>query len=351
MAGPIAKLFGGLLRPRPPQGSPLGEVEPGLGGYAMPSGPAGQAGFPGSTSATRTFKNATPRSVGIRADTNVGWESGLSSTPQVRQVPRTPGVRTRNPRQSPAVTTPQPELTRKMQNNSPAEWYGGQPLSTQPGYDLAGQNPLRHAEASGGHSVRETETPATQRQPMISGGAPGGVPGGSGNVRNTIAQRYKNVPGEMHTYQSAPRGDMEKQGIGTEGVAPGDVETTSVTVPSRFVFDGGGVQSWSVERQMPYTGRGDGARGADLNGQRYYGLGGYDNFSNAGQGSYGKSRLEGPNHRPTNFQQPAPWSAQYYDTTDSVGTQDQAGTNAQSPNLVYVSPSSGRATNGTGRTG
>lgn len=327
MAGAIAKLFGGLLHPQPPQGSPLGEVQPGLGGYDMPAGPAGQSGFPGSTSAVRTFRGATPRAVKIEADTNTGFEQGLSATPQVRQVPRTPGVRIRNPRLAPAVSTPQPELTRQLQNNSPAEFYGGPPLKVRQGDETAGGNPLGK---QGGHSVRDTETPMTQRQPQISGGVPG-----SANVRNTIAERYKNPPGQAHTYMSAPRGDQAAQ---------------PVTVENRFVFEGGGVQTWYTERQMPYTGRGDGARGADLNGQRYYAEGA-PQFLNAGSGSYGVGRLQGPNHRPTNFQQPAPWSANYYDTTDSVGTADQPGTAAQSPNLVYTSPSAGRATNTTGRSG
>lgn len=310
----------------------------------MPPGPAGQAGFPGSTSATRTFRGASPRAAKIEADTDTGFEQRLSSVPQVRQVPRTPGVRIRNPRSSPAISTPQPELTRQLQDNSPAEFYGGQPLKTRPGANNIGINPLGR-DGVRADSVRDTETPMIQRQPVIGVGTPGAQ-----NVRNQVAQRYKNAPGEMHTYRSAPRGDTEQPGIGTEGAAAGDTETTMVTVQNRFVFPGGGNTTWFMERQMPYTGRGDGARGADLNGQRYYAEGA-PQFLNAGQGSYGNARLQGPNHRPTNFQQPAPWSANYYDTTDSVGTTDQPGTSSQAPNLVYVSPSAGRAGNGTGRTG
>lgn len=297
----------------------------------MPSGPDGQSGFPGSTSATRTFKGASPRSVKIEADTNVGFEQELSATPQVRQVPRKAGQRTPNPRLSRSVATPQPELTRQLQAD-PRTFYGGPPLKVRPGDETAGGNPLGR---QGGHSVRDTETPVTQRQPQISGGAPGGVPGGSGNVRNTIAERYKAVPGEAHTYMSAPRGDAPAQ---------------AVTVDSRFVFAGGGVQTYGMERQMPYTGRGDGARGADLNGQRYYAEGAPE-FLNAGTGSYGNARLLGPNHRPTNFSQPAPWSSQYYDTTASVGSDAQSGTDAQVPNLVYVSPQPSRSRNRTGREG
>jgi hypothetical protein len=123
-----------------------------------------------------------------------------------------------------------------------------------------------------------------------------------------------------------------------------------VTVPSRFVWDGGGVQTWSVQRQMPYTGRGDGARGADLNGTRYYAEGPPVNL-NGGLGAYGVARLRGPNHRPVYFNEPAPWTSQYYDTTASVGTPDAPGPGGQAPDAVYVSPEVPRGFNSTGRTG
>jgi hypothetical protein len=102
-------------------------------------------------------------------------------------------------------------------------------------------------------------------------------------------------------------------------------------------------------REMPYGGRGDGARGAALSGQRYYATGQRDQFGNAGQGDYGIARERG-GKRPVSFTEPAPWSTNYYDTTDSVGTADTPGTNTQAPNQVYYSPSSGRAVNTTGRT-
>jgi hypothetical protein len=116
------------------------------------------------------------------------------------------------------------------------------------------------------------------------------------------------------------------------------------------VFAGGGVQTWSVQRQMPYNGRGDGARGADLNGTRYYATGAPVNVNGA-NGEYGIGRLRGPNHRPTVFTEPAPWSQNYYDTTQTTGTPDQPGPATQAPDMVYVSPSAGRASNSTGRTG
>jgi hypothetical protein len=102
---------------------------------------------------------------------------------------------------------------------------------------------------------------------------------------------------------------------------------------------------------MPYAGRGDGARGANLNGQRYYATGQADQFFNAGMGDYGIRRISGGGvSRPVSFTEPAPWTANFYDTTAEVGTTAAPGANAQSPNMVYVSPSGGRASNSTGRT-
>jgi hypothetical protein len=102
---------------------------------------------------------------------------------------------------------------------------------------------------------------------------------------------------------------------------------------------------------MPYGGRGNGARGADLDGQRRYATGQETEFWNAGQGDYGIARQRG-GKRPVGFTQPAPWSSQFYDTTESVGTADNPNTQpAQQPQSVYVSPSGRRASNSTGRRG
>lgn len=285
MAGLIARLFGGGSKP--PDPNPL----PGIGGYSMPAGPDGETGFPGSTSAVRTFKGASPRDVKLREDKL----RGTQTVTQTRQ---------------------------QMQDNSPAEFFGGPMLHTRPGMnDTAGANPLGK-DGQPEDSVRDTETPMNRRQPQISTGTPGAE-----NVRNSAAERYKNPPGQQHAYRSSPN--------------PGK-PVTPVTVQNRFVFAGGGVQTWYMERQMPYTGRGDGARGADLNGQRYYAEGA-PAFVNAGQGNYGDARLMGPQHRPTVFAQPAPWSAQYYDTTADTGTYDAPGPSSQVVEASYVSPNPPRS--------
>ncbi len=336
MAGLMTRLLGGRPQPDP---DPL----PGQGGYDAAPGPYGGTGFPGSTSSTRTFRGASPRAAKIRADTDTGFEQALSATAQVRQASYRgdiPGAGTASPRATPPVATPQPLAAALMQGNSAAEFYGGQPLRTRPGYDLAGGNPLSGAARAGGHSARETTTPWRDAQPVIGAGTPGAA-----NVRNQVAQRYKNPAGQLHGYRPAPRADQP--GSTPSAAAAG----APVQVPNRFTFPGGGSQTWSVEREMPYGGRGDGARGADLNGTRYYAAGGYDNFFNAGQGAYGQARLAGPLHRPTVFAEPAPWSANYYDTTAGVGTPDNPGAAGQAPDMVYLSPQAPRASNSTGRTG
>jgi len=105
-----------------------------------------------------------------------------------------------------------------------------------------------------------------------------------------------------------------------------------------------------MQRQMPYGSgeRGDGARGAQLTGTRYYAEG-PPVALNAGLGDYGVRRLRG-GKRPVGFTEPAPWTSQFYDTTASVGTPDSPGPGGQSPDDVYVSPDPGRAgANSTGR--
>lgn len=352
MAGLIAKLFGGKESPALDM-----EPAPGVGGYTLGAGPANQTGFPGSTKQTRTFPSPpnSPRVAKIRADTDSGANNAMGTTPEVRQVSYrgdVKGANIRNPRATPAVVLPQTAIRQEMQHNSDAEFYGGPALRTRPGNETAGGYINRSAANRMGlqaADARDTTTPWTDAQPEIGGHAPGAQ-----NVRNDVAERYKYPGGIMHTYQSAPRADQaipNRGGQATDGnVHPGSV-TQSVTVPDRFFDDG--VIGWSVLREMPYGGRGNGARGADLNGQRYYATGQSDQFWNAGQGGYGIARQRGAgNKRPVSFTQPAPWTAQYYDTTADVGTQDNPNDNpAQQPSSIYVSPGGLRASNSTGRTG
>lgn len=344
MAGLIAALFGGKPRPEDTT-NPF----PGIGGYAMGPGPAGQSGYPGSTAATRTMRGRNARLAKVRSDTNTGWESGLGSATVTRQAAyraETTGSRIANPRTTPTVTTPLGQLRQNMRQ-SPAEFYGGPSDCTIPGNNTAGGTPMTPAQQAGGHSQRDTVTPWTRAQAPLGGMAPG-----SQNVRNQIAQNYKAVPGQVRTYRSAARADQAPVlpgGQATDGNVHPHLVSQDVAVPSRFVMPGA-ITGWSVQRRMPYTGRGDGARGAQLSGQRYYGTGQQDQFWNAGQGNYGIARVHGAgNKRPVAFTEPAPWTQHFYDTTPEVGTADDPGTPTQGGQAIYVSPSAGRASNGTGR--
>lgn len=341
MAGLIARLFGG--RDRPPDPNPL----PGIGGYSQGEGPDGEFGFPGSTSRTRTLRGTNPRIAKVQSDTNYGFEQGLGPNYNTRQVSYRGderGARCRSPRATPRVATPQPTLVEILQNNSSAEFYGGPMLRTGPGNNTAGANPLTPAQRAGGHSSRDTTTPWVDAQPVLPLDAPG-----SSNVRNQVAQRYKNRPGQMITVKSSSRPDqapVNPGGQATDGNVHPERVIQDVVVQNRFVME---PTTWSVNREMPYAGRGNGARGADLNGQRYYGQfnASEDQFANAGRGDYGIARERG-GKRPVSFTQPAPWSSNFYDTTDEVGTADTPNPNpGQVPNSVYVSPSASRTSRAT----
>lgn len=347
MAGLIAS-----LKKRKAPATPWDPALAGMGGARQGVGRDGSGGYPGSTSVTRTFRGASPRDVELRTDRIGGFDQGFEGF-ETRQAARTWAEGNRNPRDTPEVTTPQPRTVGSLRRN-PNEWFGGVPLRSDavaPATHGAGSglNPLQGSAAAGGHSTYDTETPRTSRQPDISGNVPG-----SENVRNSYAQRYKNYSATIHTYLSAPRPDQNPVAEGELGAGGGKwAYTTAVTVPNRYRWGGpgGGVQTWSVQRQMPYGSgeRGDGARGAQLNGTRYYAEG-PPVALNAGLGDYGVARLRGDKtKRPVSFSEPAPWTAQFYDTTSSVGSPDAPGAGGQAPAAVYVSPSVPRNLNSTGR--
>ena len=344
MAGLIAKLFGGKPRYEKDPTNPV----PGIGGYAMGPGPAGTHGYPGSTAATRTMRGRNARLAKIRSDSNTGWESGLGTQSVTRQASyraETHGSKVQSPRDTSEVTTPKGQLRQNMQN-SPGEFYGGPMQHTGRGNNTDGGTPMTPAARAGGHSQRDTTTPWTRAQAPVGGDAPGAQ-----NVRNQVAQNYRAVPGMMHLYRSAARADQAPENMGgqaTDGNVKPQLVSQDVMVPSRFVMPGG-ITGWSIQRRMPYTGRGDGARGGQLSGQRYYGTGQQDQFWNSGQGNYGIARERGSrNRRPVGFTEPAPWTQNFYDTTGEVGTAAAPGTPTQGGQAVYVSPSAGRASNSTG---
>jgi hypothetical protein len=191
-----------------------------------------------------------------------------------------------------------------------------------------------------------------QRQPQIS--QPGLVPGAQ-NVRNTIALRHLDVAGGSVTRMAAYRGDQPQGPTGSNPRA-----TPVLVSVGRFLFGGGGNQTYFMQRTMPFDedytamkrrnktfGPLGGARGADIDGSRFnreYPTTG-TGFESQTMGQYGVARKRGGDHkRPVTFQEPAPWSTNFYDTTTDIQRQEGtvSGAEGHQPSSVYVSPATKR---------
>ena len=342
MAGLIAKLW--KRSPADPFDPALG----GMGGARQGPGPAGTSGVPGTTSVTRTFHGRSPRDVKINADSDVGFNQGLDGV-DIRQESRAHSSGQRNPRDTPEVVTPRPKAIADLRR-SPREWFGGLPLrsdAVSPGTHAAGGglNPLMPAR------MRAATPPMTPKPP---GPAASRTSAAACRGRRTCGTRSRSGgrtrPARCTSTWPPRRPDQGPGGLAGQGAGGGRRNLGSpVSVPSRYVWDQGGVQTWSVQRQMPYGGKGDGARGASLNGTRYYAEG-PPIAVNAALGSYGVSRLRGPRHRPVYFNEPAPWTSQFYDTTASWGPRTSRGQAGRPPMPFTPQPDPGRGgMNSTGR--
>ena len=75
-------------------------------------------------------------------------------------------------------------------------------------------------------------------------------------------------------------------------------------------------------------------RGGRYDGTRYFGA--LDDQAKIGlpSDSYGIKRARGPNHRPVRFEQPPPWTANYYDVPPDQG--DPA------PDMIHRAPTATR---------
>jgi hypothetical protein len=291
----------GLLNVLRRQAGPNPDPEPGEGGYTAPRGPMGQAGYPGSTSQVRTdppeteeqlhdFYGGRNTGYGIEADAR----RGAALVPGSYAPAPNPPPRAR--RGTGRAWIPFEPQRAELQSD-PAEWFGGQKLRVQRGVaDNIGINPDR---------VRDTETPGHANRPVISRGTPYGGEEAEGRNRLFYAGKLAVPDGE-----------------------------------NRYVFGGpnGGAETYSFDARMPYSGRGNGARGADLNADRYYSPVQPDYFGDQG-GQYGYQR-ESPDgmHRPTEFYEPGPWTENFYDTTAGAGSPGEAGTSGQAISAVYYSP-------------
>jgi hypothetical protein len=281
------------------------DPQPGIGGYRHPRGKAGEDGYPGSTSSTRTDP---PAAAGKLHDGTWG-RGGFTG------IPRRFGVR-------------MPTVPAQQANVIPPPAHDGS-LPYQ-GPD-AKTNPDR---------VRDTE-----QRPRVVISA--GIPGGQRQRNSVYFGAGKAVPGEVHSYRPAPN-----PGKGTwHGEGP------EVTVPSRYVFGGvnGGTDNLDdslTARRMPYTGHGGSlqdvapfkggrsVRGAVLDGRRFYQQPDTELNQGGAYGHYGAR--QNVLHRPTVFSEPAPWSAQFYDTTAETGSPDVPGASSQVVQAVHVSPAAAR---------
>jgi len=300
MPGTYSKRRHGLKPKSPRPGVPL----PGVGGYDYPRGPYGATGFPGSTPAAKTTHAQTTdgrRDRQLTASANQD-EWALLPTRRMDGSPRQPFART------------------------------------------------------------GAETRAEQRMTPVIGGAPG-----SQNVRNTIAQRWKANPALWRGYKPSP--NPGKTGAARDGQAtyhpdtfvygvpdgvpipgvPGNIAGPEVTVQSRFVSDEGSQEGYAVNRPLQFAKGGVAGypssfvsftgnqhlRGARLTGQRYFGAIQDQQEIGLPSDAYGIARARGPRHRPVRFEQPQPWTANYYDSPPESAT--------QAADMVHQSPSRPRA--------
>jgi hypothetical protein len=284
------------------------DPNPGIGGYTRPRGPKGEGGYPGSTSWTRE----NPQAAADRLHNAPGRPAAAPPFGRPYRARRTPTVG-----QQQANVIPAPAHQGGLPYQGPHN----------------GVNPAR---------VRDTE-----RRPrlVISKGIPGGQ-----RQRNTVYRGgLAAVPGATHTYRSAPKGRH--------------FPITEVQVPSRYVFGGvnGGTDNLDdlmTERRMPYTGHVAGTadsfrgqlghargsvRGAVLDGTRFTlpAVSKDTRVSKQG-GAYGRRARGHQRHRPTIFAEPAPRTAQFYDTNAETGSPDAPGRNSQIRPNVYISPRAAR---------
>lgn len=311
---------------------------PGIGGYDYPRGPYGKTGFPGSTPASKRTKGQGP--TGRRhqqLDTTEIWERDtgpefLGTGPVVSPKPQPSysEVRFR------PGTQPAPGNRFLRANGSPRQPFARQRRSTSPEH----------------------------RMTPIIGGSPG-----SENVRNTFAQRYKARPELWRGYRPSPnpgktgaRFDAPSQyhpdtsvhghpdGKPVPGMAaqPGG---PTVTVQSRYVSHEGSQEGYAMNRDLFFAKGGTPAaqprgaaphiRGGRFDGTRYFGALEDQQKIGLPSDSFGIKRARGPNHRPVRFEQPPPWTANYYDVAPPEGN--------TAPDMIRKSPVQNRRATSTPR--
>jgi hypothetical protein len=198
----------------------------------------------------------------------------------------------------------------------------------------------------------------------VIGGAPG-----SQNVRNSYAQRYKARPALWRGYRPSPNPGKtgaalngpgqthpgtfvygEPDGAPVPGMASNPGVAPQVVVQSRYVSDEGSQEGYAMNRALSFAKGGTPAaypssfvaftgdqhlRGGRLTGQRYFGAIQDQQEIGLPSDAYGIARARGPRHRPVRFEQPQPWSANYYDSPPESST--------QAADMIHQSPSRPRA--------
>lgn len=328
MAGWFSRLFGSDTGS---QAAVSLDPVPGEGGYAQGAGPTGQDGYPGS-GLTNKVGARDIRTAKIPSDRDSGFEQATYGSQDVEAAYRGDqrGGTPYSPRTSPRATVSRRQVTAFQ--DEPAANKGGMVMAAQPGAETVGENPLSGAQAAGGHSVMQGQTPSRQSWPTIGGSVPAPQLGESGPA--PWAERYKAVPGTERTGMSSTRSDnAPPQAAGWQ--ASGEVHPErlrqDVTTTDRLVVP---QQTYSFERPYPY----DKQRNL-LDGERLY----YSPVATFNDGNVGAvGHYTSYQRRPTTFATPAPWTGQFQDGQDVPDP-------TQQPSAIYTPPPSPRHRGSTGR--
>lgn len=333
-----------------------GIPHPGEGGYNYPPGPFGATGFPGSTAA------ALDR-VPHRQDAEGRKDRQLNAS-QIRDRDTGPEFADVDP-----VRVPKPQPR-----------YGE--VEFIPGQDPEPGNRFIRANGTPRQPLyRQMRSTSAERRSTPVIGALGLAE--RKPVRNSYAQRWRAIPGEIRAYRPSPNpGKTGARLMGPAQYHPGttvfgeadgkpipgmasnpDGTPPTVVVSSRYVSDEGAQEGYAMNRPLLFTKGGNPnnyppgylgnrhLRGGRMTGQRYFGALEDQQRIGIPSDSYGIVRRRGPRHRPVRFDLPAPWTANYYDVPAQEGRQD--------PDMIHRSPvergrvaaNSRRAKQGPRRTG
>lgn len=279
---------------------------PGVGGYDYPRGRYGETGFPGSTPAAARTKTQGPDGRRDRQLTATAaqaeWAllpprlpSGLPSGPRVRTGRETAPEQ----RMTPVIGRPYTASVKNVRNTI-AQRYKARPELVR-GYRPSPNPGKTGASAAGGF----------QYHPGTTTGRPDGKP----------------IPGMTSNPGDPPTVTVQSRFVSLEG----SMEGYAMNRPEQFAR--GGVKGWP-DSYVRSTGNHH-LRGGRLTGQRYFGAIEDQQQIGLPSDAYGISRARGPRHRPVKFEQPAPWTGNYYDVPAE---------NSQfTPDMVHQSPSRPRA--------